>query len=196
MAAIERLGRQLGEMRCVTTRHPASVFPAWRRKPQIVMGAWPWRYFDPWAYVLSANVRRRHLTQMQKHEVVGKLLRQRPELSDRALASLAGVDNKTVASARAEAEQCEEIPHIPPHERIAADGKKSRARLPASEDAEPAFAIPQNWVAPKNLRFLSPVKWNAPRNAKILAARAYLSYLDLTPDDLREDGCRPVAQGS
>jgi hypothetical protein len=189
LAAIKRLGRHLWEMRCLTKspQHPAIVVPAWRRKPQAVIGAWPWRYFDPWAYLVSANIRRRHLSQMQKHEVIGKLLRRRPELSDRALAKLACVSDKTIAPARAEAEQCAEIPHIPPTERIGADGKKSRARLSIS-DAEPEFAPPQTWVADKRRRFLSPVKWNAPKHAKILAAHAYLAYLDLTVDDLLAGG--------
>jgi len=191
LAALGRLGRRLEDMRCLTKKpqHPAIVIPAWRREPLVVFGAWPWRYFDPWAYVLSANVRRRHLMQLQKREVIGKLLQRRPELSDRALAKLACVSDKTVASARAEAEQCAEIPHIPPSERIAADGKKSRARLPTpdAERTEPEIAPPQTWVAPKGMRFLSPVKYNAPKNARIVAARAYLDYLDLTIDDLLED---------
>jgi len=146
----------------------------------------------PWAYVLSANVRRRHLTQVQKREVIGKLLRRRPELSDRVLATLARVSDKTFAAARAAAERCAEIPHIPPIERIAADGKRSRARLPTPE-AETEFVHPEAWCAPKKMRFLSPVKWNAPKGARIVAARAYLDYLDLTVEDLiRGDGGSPL----
>ena len=35
---------------------------------------------DPWQFVLSANLLRRHLTRDQKHEVIEKLLRQTPRM--------------------------------------------------------------------------------------------------------------------
>lgn len=66
---------------------------------------------DPYAYVVSANIRRRHLTAEQKRELIGKLLKENPGRSDRATAKIATVDHKTVAAVRAEAERRGEIPH-------------------------------------------------------------------------------------
>jgi hypothetical protein len=57
---------------------------------------------DPEGYVISTNIHRRQLTNKQKREVIGKLIEAKPNASDRAIARLAGVDNKTVASVRQE----------------------------------------------------------------------------------------------
>jgi hypothetical protein len=57
---------------------------------------------DPFAYVVSANVHRRHLTTEQKREVVAALLKSRPERSDRATAAIAKVSDKTVGDVRSE----------------------------------------------------------------------------------------------
>src|SRR4051812_27568135 len=57
---------------------------------------------DPYAYVVSANIRRRHLKAEQKRGIVAELLKANPERSDRATAKIANVDNKTVANVRTE----------------------------------------------------------------------------------------------
>jgi ParB-like chromosome segregation protein Spo0J len=56
---------------------------------------------DPIAYVISANIRRRHLTAQQKRELIAKLLKADPWRSDRATARLVAADHKTVANVRA-----------------------------------------------------------------------------------------------
>src|SRR5262245_38042542 len=38
---------------------------------------------DPYAYVMSANIHRRHLTPEQRRVLIGKLLKAQPEKSDR-----------------------------------------------------------------------------------------------------------------
>src|SRR5215813_13769421 len=58
------------------------------------------RKTDPYDYVVSVNERRRHLTTAQRREVAEKLLKARPDLSDRAIAKTAQVDHTTVASKR------------------------------------------------------------------------------------------------
>jgi hypothetical protein len=57
---------------------------------------------DPYAYVISANIHRRHLTTEQKRELIAKLLKATPEKSDRAIGKVAKADGKTVAAVRAE----------------------------------------------------------------------------------------------
>jgi hypothetical protein len=67
---------------------------------------------DPYAYVVSANIHRRHLTTEQKRDLIAALLQAKPERSDRATAKIAHVDNKTVAAVRSNLEAREEIPHV------------------------------------------------------------------------------------
>jgi ParB-like chromosome segregation protein Spo0J len=67
---------------------------------------------DPYSYVLSANVRRRHLTPAQKREIVARLLKAQPQKSDRQIAKSVGVDHKTVGAQRAKQEGRGEIPHV------------------------------------------------------------------------------------
>jgi hypothetical protein len=55
---------------------------------------------DPYELALSLNLARRHLSAEQKRQVIRDLREQRPELSDRAVARMAGVSPHTVASER------------------------------------------------------------------------------------------------
>jgi hypothetical protein len=70
------------------------------------------RSVDPYAYVISANIHRRHLTVEQKHELIAKLIETDPTKSNRQIAKTVKVDHKTVASVRAEKEGRGEIPHV------------------------------------------------------------------------------------
>jgi hypothetical protein len=81
---------------------------------------------DPYAYVASANLHRRHLTAEKKREVIAAWLKARPEMSDRAIAKTVKVDNKTVAAIRAAAEAREEIPHV--NTRIDSRGRRQPAQ--------------------------------------------------------------------
>ena len=86
------------------------------------------RSVDPYAFVISANFRRRHLNAEQKREVIAKLLKAQPEKSDRQIAEMLGVDHKTVASVRAEMEGRGEIPHA--EARTDSKGRKQPAKRP------------------------------------------------------------------
>jgi hypothetical protein len=59
---------------------------------------------DPYAFVLSVNLYRRHLTNAQKTELVGKLLELKPTASDRQIAAMTGTSHPTVAKVRREKE--------------------------------------------------------------------------------------------
>ena len=90
---------------------------------------------DPYEFVLSANLHRRHLDAKQKRDVIAKLIKAQPEKSDRQIAKMVGVDGKTVSSVRREMEANAEIPHKA--DRTEATGRKARGRKPGSE-AQPA----------------------------------------------------------
>jgi hypothetical protein len=77
---------------------------------------------DPWDFVVSENIQRRHLTQEQKRYVIESLLKADPKKSDRAIAAIAKVDNKTVGGVRTVLETGEEIPHQT--KRVGKDRKK------------------------------------------------------------------------
>jgi ParB-like chromosome segregation protein Spo0J len=83
---------------------------------------------DPLDYVLSANLHRRHLSSEQKRELAAKVLKLRPERSDRQIAATCGVSGKTVGSVRSELEAKAEIPHKP--ERVEPSGRRARGRKP------------------------------------------------------------------
>ena len=62
------------------------------------------RDVDPWAYVTSANLHRRHLTAEQRRELIGKLIEAMPEKSNRQIAKLVNASPTTVGTKRAEME--------------------------------------------------------------------------------------------
>src|SRR5215472_465772 len=86
------------------------------------------RKADPYDYVVSVNERRRHLSTAQRSEIAAKLLKARPDLSDRAIAKTAQLDHTTVASKRRKLEAGGEIHH--PTKRTGRDGKAQSRRKP------------------------------------------------------------------
>jgi hypothetical protein len=83
---------------------------------------------DPYVFVLSANIHRRHLTSEQKRELIAKLIKQTPNKSNRQIAEQVKVDHKTVGAIRAEGEARGEIPHA--ERRIDAKGRKQPSAKP------------------------------------------------------------------
>src|SRR5262252_1955791 len=81
---------------------------------------------DPYAFVISANIHRRHLTAEQKREIIAALLKANPERSNNATAKIAKVDDKTVGAVRAELERRSEIPNV--SSRTDSKGRKQPAR--------------------------------------------------------------------
>lgn len=84
---------------------------------------------DAVAFVIARNLRRRHLTSVQKREVIAKMLKLTPEKSNRRIAASVGVDHKTVQAVRSEAEDGGEIPHHVDH--VGKDGVAQPARKKA-----------------------------------------------------------------
>jgi hypothetical protein len=81
---------------------------------------------DPFSYVVSVNVRRRHLTSEQKRDIVAALLKAHPERSDRETAKLAKVSPTTVGVIRGELEEAGAVSKL--DTRTGADGVQQPAR--------------------------------------------------------------------
>ena len=75
-----------------------------RIKCQYVSGS------DPYAIALSFNLHRRHLTSAQKRDLISKVLKARPEVSNATVAKQTMADDKTVAKVRRKLEAISEIP--------------------------------------------------------------------------------------
>jgi hypothetical protein len=94
---------------------------------------------DPYAYVVSANIRRRHLTAEQKRDIVAELLRQKPERSDRATAKIANSNPNTVARVRKELEEDGEVSRS--DTRVGADGVAQPATRASGPTPEQIHAV-------------------------------------------------------
>jgi hypothetical protein len=81
---------------------------------------------DPYDFVVSLNLRRRHLNVEQRRELLITAIARQPELSNRKIAKKIGVDHKTIGSARARGEQLGRIPQL--EKTVGADGKQRKAK--------------------------------------------------------------------
>ena len=99
-----------------------------------------YEYGDITAYVISTNIKRRHLTQEQKRELIAKLLKEKPGQSDRQVAKMVQVDHKTVAAVRQSKEARGEIPHV--SARTDTLGRRQSATKPAAKVASKPAPIP------------------------------------------------------
>jgi hypothetical protein len=116
----------------------------WQVPNHVLVGLDDWRdpdpTFDPYAYVVSANVHRRHLTAEQRRDLIAKVLKARPEASNLQIAKQVKADDKTVAKVRAELEARSEIPNV--ETRIDARGRKQPARRHTPEPTPPEPKAP------------------------------------------------------
>jgi DNA-binding Lrp family transcriptional regulator len=64
---------------------------------------------DPYDYVLSLNVHRRHLTNEQKRNLIAKVIKAKPALSDRQIAEKTGTSHPTVAKVRDRLEESGDV---------------------------------------------------------------------------------------
>jgi hypothetical protein len=81
---------------------------------------------DPYAYVVSANIHRRHLTAEDKRDLIAKLLKANPEKSDRQVAEITKVSHPTVAKVRKEAEAAGDVEKV--STRTDTKGRQQRGR--------------------------------------------------------------------
>jgi hypothetical protein len=83
--------------------------------------------FNPIAFALSINLRRRHVTNEVKRVIIKKVIEAQPNLTDNAIAKMAGVSDKTVNSVRKELNGNSEFRIS---DRIEVTGRKARGCKP------------------------------------------------------------------
>jgi ParB-like chromosome segregation protein Spo0J len=177
---------------------------------------------DPMAFVVSANLHRRHLTQAQKKEVIEKLLTDQPTRSDTAIGKLAHADHKTVGVRRAELEERGEIPRV---ERRA-DTKGRSYPAPKKREAGSSSSVPPVTASAATqareasavlafarllhegdinrhlehlLRLLGDEKKRiaaVPQSQREALARGFLRLLDMSPDELQPIVSVPIFEGA
>jgi hypothetical protein len=94
----------------------AGIKPTWENFRYLPKGV------EPWDYVVSENIQRRHLTQEQKREVIAGLLKADPTKSNRVVADTAKVSHHTVGEVRSELETTGQIAQL--ETTTGQDGKK------------------------------------------------------------------------
>jgi hypothetical protein len=82
---------------------------------------------DPYAYVISANIQRRHLTAELRRELIANVLKAKPEQSDRVIAKQLNDDHKKVGRVRKKLESTGSLPQL--EKTRGADGKERPARM-------------------------------------------------------------------
>ena len=131
---------------------------------------------DPYAYVVSANLHRRHLTAEQKRDLIEKLLKAKPEASDRTIAKQTKVDHKTVGKARAELEGRGDIPHV--ENRTDSKGRQQPATKPKATSKLNGQDIDVSKLGPKAQEAIAAQTGDV----DIETRKAEMAVLDLTPE--------------
>jgi ParB-like chromosome segregation protein Spo0J len=95
---------------------------------------------DPYAFVIAANMRRRHLTAEQRREVVEKLIKQTPEKSDRQIAEQIKASPSTVGKVRKGLERTGDVSKL--DTRTDTKGRRQPAHKanPSGNDVDPRKA--------------------------------------------------------
>ena len=94
---------------------------------------------DPYAYVISVNIRRRHLTAEKKRELIAKLIKAQPEKPDLQLAKTVKVSPTTVGTVRREMEAKGDVSKL--ETRTDTKGRQQPARKAAKKKPAPSEPI-------------------------------------------------------
>ena len=136
------------------------------------------RDVDPWAYVTSANLHRRHLTAEQRRELIGKLIEAMPEKSNRQIAKLVNASPTTVGTKRSEMEATGDVSKLD----TSTDTKGRRQPVHKARATAPKARLSERAVAVKTgVAILATEVTAAPSSSATVAARD-----DIGPDSAGE----------
>jgi DNA-binding Lrp family transcriptional regulator len=94
---------------------------------------------EPFDYVISANIHRRHLTAEQKRELIAKLLQAKPEQSNRQIAETVKASPTTVGTVRSEMEKSGDVSKL--DTRTDTKGRQQPAAKPKQTQREAVGTI-------------------------------------------------------
>jgi len=89
---------------------------------------------DPIAYVISKNLKRRHLTAEQKREIIEKLIREQPHKSNRQIAREINVSHPHIGKVRSEMEAAGDVETLPRH--VDTRGRRQPAKKTLKKQVE------------------------------------------------------------
>jgi len=148
-------------------RRRDEIVSQWQNgKKCIILGMLP----DPYGYVVSANIHRRHLTAEQKREIIASLLKAKPERSDHETAKMARASPTTVGAVREGLEKAGEVSKL--DTRTGADGVAQPAAKPK---ARSKLAFTETDIAEEQKRIvaeLAETRKADARAGKLFAADA------------------------
>jgi hypothetical protein len=126
---------------------------------------------DPYAYVLSTNVNRRHLTAEQKRTIAAAVLKAQPAKSDRQVAKQTGVSHPTVAKERVKLEGTGDVEKV--STRTDSTGRSQPATKPP---AKPAPKSAAEGASQNMLRQLHSIVVFLEDNGSILTAEWVIEF--------------------
>jgi hypothetical protein len=97
---------------------------------------------DPYSFVVSANIHRRHLTAERKREIIAELIKTTPEKSDRQIAETVKASPTTVGTVRREVESSTVQSGQLPPKRVGRDGRARSQPAKRSQPKHPKVVEP------------------------------------------------------
>jgi phage N-6-adenine-methyltransferase len=147
-------------------------------------------YVDPFDYVVSANMKRRHLTSEERDRIIGDLIKLNPTKSNRQIAKQTSVSPTTVGKVRDELERAGDVSttgHVDTKGRVQ-PGHKPKPSAPPPDAERSAVERKQHYAAddaapvpaPPAPRKPTTDEWYTPPKY-IEAAREVLGHIGLDP---------------
>jgi hypothetical protein len=132
--------------------------------------------FDPYAYVVSVNYHRRHLTAEQKRDLIAKVLEATPERSNRQIAETVKASHVTVGAVRAKMERRGQIDHVETH--TDTKGRKQQAHWRTSAKRKISARKTATATTGPVGNAVDPARSNEQREAEARAAEVALDRGD------------------